>query len=163
MQQHPPFGVHGGFPQFAGVHLSQAFEALDEVAGPGVLLARCDTGGDLLVAFAVGVGVVDVGSAGVPLDLVERGLREVDVSGFDERFHEAEQQGEQQRADVLAVDVGVGHEDDLVVPQLGDVEVVVDPRAQRGDDRLDLVVFEDPVDAAFSTLRILPRMGRIAW
>src|SRR3712207_9021540 len=37
------------------------------------------------------------------------------------------QQGEQQRADVLAVDVGVGHQHDLVVAQLAQVELVVDP------------------------------------
>src|SRR4029077_6243759 len=38
------------------------------------------------------------------------------------------------------------HQDDLVVPQLGDVEVVVDTGAKRGDNRLDLVVLEDPGD-----------------
>ena len=48
---------------------------------------------------------------------------------------------------MLAVDVGVGHQHDLVVPQLGDVELVVDSGAQRGDDRLHFGVFQHPVDA----------------
>ena len=67
------------------------------------------------------------------------------MPGLDQRPHEAEQQREQQRADVLAVDVGVGHQDDLVIAQLRQVELVVDAGA--GDHRLDLVVLEDPVDA----------------
>ena len=64
----------------------------------------------------------------------------------DQRLHEAEQQREQQGGDVLAVDVGVGHQHDLVVPELGDVEVVVHAGAERADDRLDLGVLQDLVD-----------------
>src|SRR3712207_9458017 len=56
---------------------------------------------------------------------------------------EPEQQGQQQRADVLAVDVGVRHQDDLVVAQLRDVELVVDAGAEGGDHRLDLVRSEE--------------------
>ena len=66
---------------------------------------------------------------------------------LDQRAHEPEQQGQQQRGDVLAVDVGVGHQHDLVIAQLGQVEVVVDAGAQRGDQRLHLVVLQHPVDA----------------
>ncbi len=56
-------------------------------------------------------------AACVHLQPVERRLRQVDVAGLDERPHEAEQQRQQQGRDVLAVDVGVGHQHDLVVPQ----------------------------------------------
>ena len=87
------------------------------------------------------------GSRLLPLELVQRRLRQVDVAVLDERPHEAEQQREQQRCDVLAVDVGVGHQHDLVVPQLRDVEFVVDARAERGDDRLDFGVLQHTVDA----------------
>ena len=66
---------------------------------------------------------------------------------LDQRAHEAEQQGQQQGADVLAVDVGVGHQHDLVVAQLGQVELVVDAGAERGDQRLHLGVLQHPVDA----------------
>ncbi len=48
---------------------------------------------------------------------------------------------------MLAVNVGVGHQHDLVVPQLGDVELVVDARAQGRDNRLDFSVLQNPVDA----------------
>ena len=100
---------------------------------------------DQAVALLLGVGVARVALA--PLDLVERRGGEVDVAGLDERAHEPEQQGQQQRGDVLAVDVGVGHQHDLVVAQLGQVEVVVDAGAERGDQRLHLVVLQHPVDA----------------
>ena len=65
----------------------------------------------------------------------------------DEVRHEAEQQRQQQGGDVLAVDVRVRHEDDLVVAELRDVELLVDPGAQGRDDGLDLGVLEHPVEA----------------
>ena len=68
------------------------------------------------------------------------------MPGLDQRPHEPEHQRQQQGTDVRAVDVGVGHQHDLVVAQLGDVEVLMDPGAERGDDRLDLAVLQDPVD-----------------
>ncbi len=47
-----------------------------------------------------------------------------------------------------AVDVGVGHDDDLVVAQLLDVEVVAaDAGAHRLDQRADLAAAEHPVEA----------------
>src|SRR5689334_24657340 len=48
-----------------------------------------------------------------PLDAVQRRLRDVDVPVRDELRHVPEQQREQQRPDVLAVDVGVRHQHDL--------------------------------------------------
>ena len=48
---------------------------------------------------------------------------------------------------MVAVDVGVGHQHDLVVAQLVEVELLVDAGAERGDDRLDLGVGQHLVDA----------------
>ncbi len=80
-------------------------------------------------------------------DLVQRRLRDVDVAALDQLGHLAVEEGEQQGADVRAVNVGVGHDDDAVVAQLGDVEVVVaggaagfaDAGAERSDERQNLV------------------------
>jgi hypothetical protein len=64
-------------------------------------------------------------------------------------LHEArrvhEEEGEQQRLDVAAVDVGVGHDDDLAVAQPAHVDVLaqgmrVDPDG--GGDGLQLLVGE---------------------
>ena len=52
------------------------------------------------------------------LDLVERRLGDVDVAALDELAHLAVEEGEQQGADVGAVHVRVGHQDDAVVAQL---------------------------------------------
>ncbi len=82
---------------------------------------------------------------------------------LDEWAHEAEQQREQQGRNVLPVDVGVGHQHDLVIAQLCDVELFVDARAERRDDRLDFGVLQHASMRAFSTLMIFPRSGRIAW
>ena len=74
------------------------------------------------------------------LDLEQRRLRDEEMSRLDDRAHLPEEEGQQQRADMRAVDVRVGHDDDLVVAQLLDVEVVApDAGAERGDQRADLL------------------------
>ena len=72
------------------------------------------------------------------LDLVERRLSDVDVAAFDQHRELAVEEGQQQRTDVAAVDVRVGHQDDAVVAQLVDVEFfAADAAAERGDQRAD--------------------------
>ncbi len=58
-----------------------------------------------------------------------------------------EEEREDQGADVRAVDVGVGHDDDLVVARLLDVELVADAGADGADHGEDLLVGEHLVDA----------------
>ena len=82
------------------------------------------------------------------LHLEERRLRDEEVPGLDDRHHVAEEERQEQRADVGAVDVGVGHQDDLVIPELREVELLgADARPQRRDEQPDFVVGEDLVVA----------------
>ena len=83
-----------------------------------------------------------------PLDAVQRGHRDEGVAAFDEGSHVAEEEGQQQRGDVLAVDVGVRHDDDLAVAQFGDVEVFADAGAEGGDQGADRVRGQGPVEAS---------------
>ena len=79
--------------------------------------------------------------------LVKRRHRHVDMSLADEVRHETVQECQQQGVDVRAVDVGIRHQDDLVVAQLRDVEVVAvalgEAAAEGVDHGLDLRVRED--------------------
>ena len=56
--------------------------------------------------------------------------------------HETVEKCHQQRADMRAVDIGIGHDDDLVIPQLRDIEIVSvafgKTAAEGVDHRLDL-------------------------
>ena len=61
------------------------------------------------------------------------------MAAFDELAHLPIEEGQQQRADMAAVDIGVGHDDDLVVARLVDVEILgPDAGAQGGDQGADL-------------------------
>jgi hypothetical protein len=110
---------------------------------------------------------IDIFLALLALDLEERRLRDVDEALADQLGHLAEEEGQQQRADVRAVDVRVGHDDDLVVAELLEVEgalaAVADAGADRDDQVPDFGVLQHLVQRAFSTLRILPLIGRMAW
>ncbi len=80
--------------------------------------------------------------------LVERRLRDVEMAALDQLAHLPVEERQQQRADMRAVDVGVGHDDDLVVAQLVGVELVAaDAGAERGDQRADLLAREHLVEA----------------
>jgi hypothetical protein len=63
--------------------------------------------------------------------VVERRLGDVEIALLDELRHLPIEERQQQRADVRAVHVGVGHDDDLVVAQLVDVEIVAANRCRR--------------------------------
>ena len=69
--------------------------------------------------------VLDVLLALALLDAIERRLRDEDVAALDQLLHVAEEERQQQRADVRAVHVRVGHDDDLAVAQLGEIEIVL--------------------------------------
>jgi hypothetical protein len=59
----------------------------------------------------------------------------------------AEEEREQQRADVAAVDVGVRHQDDLVIAELTEVLLLADARAERGDQRGQLLRRQHAIEA----------------
>ena len=94
--------------------------------------------------LAVGQHVFDLLLA---LHLVERRLGEVHVALLNQLRHLAVEEREEERADVGAVHVGIGHDDDLVVADLRDVPLLREAAADRGDKRADLVVREHAVDA----------------
>ena len=81
-----------------------------------------------------------------PLETVQRRHGHIHVSCGDHRSHVTEEQRQVQRGDMGAVHVGIGHHDDLVVADLGDVEVLAVAAADRGDQRLDGVGLHHAVD-----------------
>ena len=58
-----------------------------------------------------------------------------------------------------AVDIGIGHDDDLVIAELQRVEVLADARAERRDDGLELVVAVDLVGARLLDIQHLAPQG----
>ena len=142
------------------VHLFDEAQVLVERAHEAGEVGALDAAGALAVAHDHAFGgalhhhlhklaiVLDVLLEAALLDLVERRLRDVDVVALDQLRHVAEEEGEQQGADVRAVDVGVGHEDDFAVADLGGVEVVLaDAAAQRGNHGADFLVAQHLVVA----------------
>ena len=59
------------------------------------------------------------------------------MTSLDHLLHLAEEEREQQGADVAAVDVGVAQQDDLVVTDLVDLELVTEAGAETGEEVRD--------------------------
>ena len=66
---------------------------------------------------------------------------------LDERAHIAEEEGQHQGADVRTVHIGIGHDEHLVVTQLGDVKFLANAAAQGQHHRHQLIVAVDLIGA----------------
>ena len=107
---------------------------------------RAEAGIDeIIVELAV---VLQIDFAAPLGDFVERRLRDVEMAAFDDFRHLPVEEGQEKRADMSAVDVGVRHDDDLVVTKLLDVEIVAaDAGAHRLDQSPDFLGRQHPVEA----------------
>src|SRR3989440_3995603 len=139
-------GIHRGLPEFIRVHLAQALVSL--VRHPLVAEALRQ-----IFPLPLCVRVVEFLAF---LDLVQGRLRDVDVAAIEERTHVAEEQGEEEGRDVLAIHVRVGHRDDFVISHLLGVELLADARADRGDERADLLVLQHLVHPGLLDVQDLP-------
>ena len=135
--------VHRGVGQLVGVHLAEPLVALDlalDLGAAAVDLAQL--GLHLLVA--VGVDRL-LGAA--HLDPVQRRHGGVEPAGLDHRPHVAGEQRDEQAADVGAVDVRVGRDDDLAVAHRVEVEGPAGAGTDHLDDRRALGVLQHLRDA----------------
>ena len=81
---------------------------------------------------------------------VQRWLCNVYVAALNDFRHLTIEEGQQQRTDVRAVDVRIGHDDDAVITQfIWVVLVTTDAAAKRGDQRRDFLRGEHLVEARF--------------
>mmetsp|Transcript_5464 Transcript_5464/g.15621 ORF Transcript_5464/g.15621 Transcript_5464/m.15621 type:complete len:280 (+) Transcript_5464:1051-1890(+) len=124
-------GVHGGVPQLARHHLPQPLKALDGV-GP-----RCQvSSGGRQLALVVAVHRLLLGPG---LHLVQRRHPHVHVARLEQLAAEAEQEGEQQGADVGAIHVSIRQDDHLAIAEALD-GVALQAQTQADDQVADLVV-----------------------
>ena len=79
---------------------------------------------------------------------VERRLRDVEMTLFDQLGHLAVEERQEQGADMRTVDVCVRHDDDLVIAQLAQVKIVAaDTGPERGDEGTDLLTGQHFVES----------------
>ena len=132
-------------------HAARMFDQFAQIgarAGPalGFEHHRRQAGIDEIIVERAVILHIDFGTAA--RDFVERRLGDVEMPRLDDLRHLTIEEGEQQRADMRAVDVCVGHDDDLVVAQLFEVEILAaDAGAQRLDERADFLRREHAIEA----------------
>ena len=75
------------------------------------------------------------------LDLEERGLRDIDAALIDQLIHLAIEERQQKRPNMRSIDIGIGHDDDFVIAQLGYIEILLtDTGTECCDHRHDFLV-----------------------
>src|SRR5829696_9037249 len=113
LEQSSILRVHRRIPELIWVHLPEALEAADVGVAVGVQARQ----GLLQLAL-----VVDVVVLALVRDLEERWLRYVHVACLDQLRHVTKQESQHESSYMASVHVGVGHDHDLVVAGLLDVE-----------------------------------------
>ena len=105
--------------------------------------------------------VLEIDLRAAAADLVERRLGNEEVPVLDQLRHLPVKEGQQQGTDVRAVDVGVGHDHDLVIAQLLEVEfLVADRSAQSLDQRADLLRAEHSIEPRALDVEDLALQGK---
>ena len=97
---------------------------------------------ELRLHFVFGLNVVDVLFVA---HAKQRRLGNIHMPRGHELVHLPVEKRQQQRANVRAVNVGVGHDNDLVIPAFAQIGLVANPGANRRDDAAHLLVGEDLV------------------
>ncbi len=120
-------GLLGQRAQFAAADLAAVAQLQDGVGQAAI--------GQIFVQRAV---ILEIDLRLAAFRPVERRLGDVEIALLDQLGHLAVEEGQEERADMAAVDVGVGHDDDLVVARLVDLEVLApDAGAEGRDQRAD--------------------------
>ena len=134
-EQCPVLGVHCRLPQLGWVHFAQTLVTLQSRLFTDLF--------DNLIFFFIGVYIFDLILIGNP---IKRRLRNVEMTIFDQGRHIAEEERQQQGADVTAIHVRVSHDDYASIAQTFEIEVIADARAQRGDQRLNFIASENFIE-----------------
>ena len=69
--------------------------------------------------------------------------------------HESIYECEHERSYMSTVNVGIGHDDDLVITEFADIEVIMDTGTESRDHRLDLSIVINPVKTGFLYIKDL--------
>ena len=112
--QHTVFGIHSRFPQLLGVHFTQTFVTLcvDCVFRTAAICI------DKFLALCVRPAILFYFTF---LAKIEWGSSDVQVAVLDNLRHIAEEERHNQRVDVRTIDIGIGHDDNLVITQFVDI------------------------------------------
>ena len=83
------------------------------------------------------------------------------MSFFDQRLHIAEEEGQQQGADMAAINISIGHDDDACrSADVGDIKVIANAGAQGRDQRFDLVIAQDLIQTGAFGIEDLAAQGQ---
>src|SRR5574344_1953642 len=110
--------IHGGVPELHLGHFAETLVALDHIAFVSTFSERKGGFLSLLLCPAVYLFLA-------LLDKVERRSCEIDVAVLYEVGHIAEEECQYEAGDMRAIDIGIGHDDHLVVAQLAEIHMLL--------------------------------------
>ena len=80
-------------------------------------------------------------------DLEKRRLGKINVTRIKQRSHISEKECQQKRSDMSTVDIGIRHDNDLVISKLVYIEIFAYARTESGNDGNKLFICDNLVKA----------------
>ena len=121
-----------------GADGARLFNKFDQV-GTAALFARCHCQHGfaqprLYQVIFQRTLIFQIGFRALPLDFIKRRLGDIEIAALNNFRHLAVEKGQEQCADMRAINIGIGHDDDFVIAQLFDIEIfAANARAERGN------------------------------
>ena len=117
MLEHTVLGIHCGFPKLLGVHLTETFISLEHhTVAVAVAMLVDETLHLLLIPCIFLHFLFTLGAA-----LVKRRSGYVKITIVDNRANLTVEESHKKGGDMGAVDIGIGHDYDLVITELAHV------------------------------------------
>ena len=124
--------LHSGCPKLLWIHLTKTLVALNGVLGV-VLILLC-----LKSKFFIGIDVFTVLFT-LWLNLIQRRLSNVYITCVNHWLHITIEEGKQKNSNVRAVNIGIGHDDNLVITSLLNIKLISNARTNSGNQRSNSV------------------------
>lgn len=71
------------------------------------------------------------------------------MSLADQLRHESIQEGQHQSCNMRTIDIGIGHDNNLVITQLADIKIFIDTCTKCSDHRFNFCVAENTIQTCF--------------
>src|SRR5947209_20163732 len=154
LQNRPLSRIHRRIPQSLRIHLPQTLVAANLRLLAAVLSLVLV---NQHVTFLISINVLNLLP---PTDMEERRLRYIHVPLCNQLLHVAEEESEQERANMCTVNISVAHNDDTPVAQFCHIELLTEADADSRNNILDLLVFQHLVQAGPLDIEDLTSQGQ---
>ena len=133
------FWIHGGIPELFWVHFTKPFVTLNRTTIATNFIEQ-------FILFIIVIGVIFLTTFTY---LVQRRLGNEYVAFCHQWFHIAIEEGQKQSTNMSPIYIGIGHDDNFIIPKFGDIEIFAYTGTKSGNHGANGIRIEYPIQTSF--------------